>query len=433
MPKPDNGPPRGTRDFLPEEVSRRERLISSLVAAYERFGFRRIDTPALEDIARLTSSGEGENEKLIYKVLRRGLDPVIERAALDDLVDLGLRFDLTVPLSRFYANNRGRLPAPFRAMQVGSVWRAERPQRGRYRQFTQCDIDTLGEATELAEAELLEATMSALCDVGAGPVEARVNDRRLLFAVATAAGVEPGRAPAYLVRLDRLDRVGWEGVRAELEKQGFPGSVGAESERIIGLLESTGSARELLDRASDLLPHLDGAVLEGLDRTAAATQRLCGEGGLDQASFRIDPTIVRGLGYYSGQIFELRHPGVSGSIAGGGRYDGLVGRFLGEGGDVPACGISVGFERVVDLISMPVPDLGVALLYDAESPAESVLAAARSIRGGGRRVALVPLRSNEGRQLRDLAGEGFTSAVRMVSGEAGPELAISKSSQKARG
>jgi histidyl-tRNA synthetase len=421
VPKLDNGPPRGTRDLLPEQVARREELIGRLVATYAGFGFRRIETPALEDIARLTSSGEGENEKLIYKVLKRGLDPVVAAGTdVDELVDLGLRFDLTVPLTRFFAQNHGRLATPFRSMQVGPVWRAERPQKGRYRQFTQCDIDTIGEAGLIAEAELLEATLTALAAAGVGPVTAHVNDRRLLQAIAASCGLDDSRRGPFLVALDKLDKIGWDGVRSELVGRGFGEEVASEAERLISLLSSAGSADDFLARAADTVAGVPDGVLEGLRSTAEALERLTGDrGGPRGFVYELDPTIVRGLGYYTGQIFEVRHEAAAGSVAGGGRYDGLVGRWLGR--EVPAVGISIGFERIVDLAELETADLGVAVLYDPATPALEALSAARRIREEGRAATLLPRRGNQRAQLDALEREGFSSFVTLEGDALGQE------------
>ena len=433
VPKVDASPPRGTRDLLPEQVGRREELVARLVGAYERFGFRRIETPALEDLARLAGSDAGENEKLTYKVLKRGLPSTLDAGtSIDELVDLGLRFDLTVPLTRFYANNQARLPLPFRSMQIGPVWRAERPQKGRYRQFTQCDIDTVGEAGVMAEAELLEATLAALAAAAVSPVTARVNDRRLLTAMAGACGVPAERTSSFLVILDKRDKIGWEGVRAELRERGYREDVASETERIVTLLSSAESAGDVLARAADAIPGLDDAVLDGLRSTADALEQLVhdpeGPGGFD---YVIDPTVVRGLGYYTGQIFEIRHAEAAGSVAGGGRYDGLVGRSLGR--DVPACGISIGFERIVDLAGLGRPDLGVAALYEEGTEIGAALAAARRLRAGGRAVTLLPRRSNQRSQLDGLAREGFSSYLVLDGGEPGEERLLTKGRDRPAG
>ncbi|HKH88302.1 MAG TPA: ATP phosphoribosyltransferase regulatory subunit [Acidimicrobiales bacterium] len=410
----DNGPPRGTRDLLPDVVAKRETVIAELAASYARFGFRRIETPALEDISRLSWGEGGDNEKLSYRILRRGLGPVVaEGTELSELTDLGLRYDLTVPLTRFYANNAGKLASPFRAMQIGPVWRAERPQKGRYRQFTQCDIDTIGEPTVLAECELLEATLAALQAIGIAPVRLRVNDRRLLAAIAAEAGVPADLIGSFLVTLDKLDKIGWDGVKAELSERGYPEAVGARCEWVVGVLTSDDSPAVVLDRAADLLPGVPDTVLSDLRSTFEALEQMAADAGATVgpiATWSLDPTIVRGMGYYSGQIFEFGHPDSPSSIAGGGRYDGLVGRSLGR--DVPACGVSIGFDRVVDMASFDKPDLGIAVVYSDRSMAD-VLATARRLRAAqpGRPAALVARRGQLKLQLDSLKQEGYSAFV----------------------
>lgn len=412
MAKIDNGPARGTRDFLPATVARREVVIDAIARSYTRFGFRRVETPALESIERLSSGQGGDNEKLIYKILRRGLEELQPGMQLSELTDLALRYDLTVPLSRFYANNHSQLGVPFRALQIGSVWRAERPAKGRYRQFTQCDIDTLGESSVLAECELLEATATTLLSLSIAPITVRVNDRRLLAAIASASGVPAAATDGYFVTLDKLDKIGWEGVRRELvEARGLEPGVAALTEELLEKLRGAATARELLGLAGECLPALDEHVLDDLAVTASALEELVGTDG--RLSFVLDPTIVRGMGYYTGQIFEIAHESSSGSIAGGGRYDNLLGRSLGRA--MPACGISIGFERVVDLASVESPDLGVAVLYGDE-PVTAVLAVAREIRRGGRPAALVPKRKALHQQLDALQAEGYSAFVTLEDG-----------------
>ncbi|MGH9171558.1 MAG: histidine--tRNA ligase [Acidimicrobiales bacterium] len=408
----DNNPARGTRDLLPGTVARREAVTAQLAASYANFGYRRIETPCIEHISRLTWGEGGDNEKLIYRILRRGVDPVLEaRTELSELVDLGLRYDLTVPLTRFYANNSGTLASPFRSMQIGPVWRGERPAKGRFRQFTQCDIDVLGEPSVLAECELLEATLTALAAIGVEPVHVRVNDRRLLTALAAAAGASSGSTAEFLVTLDKLENIGWEGVRAELAARGFDRSVGEQCEWLVTLLQSAGSATEVLAGAADRLADLDDGVLEGLRETTGTLGLLIEAGG--GFTFAIDPTVVRGMGYYTGQIFEIAHAGSPGSIAGGGRYDGLVGRSLGR--EVPACGLSIGFDRVVDMARFVAPDLGVAVLY-GDQPLDLVLSVARQLRSGDRAAGLVAKHGQMRRQLDELKAEGYSSFV-VVDGQ----------------
>ncbi|HXY43513.1 MAG TPA: ATP phosphoribosyltransferase regulatory subunit [Acidimicrobiales bacterium] len=419
----DNGPPRGTRDLLPDSVARREAVIAELARSYGRFGFRRIETPCIEDIDRLTWGEGGDNEKLIYRILRRGLDPIVAaETPLADVVDLGLRYDLTVPLTRFYANNAGKLVSPYRSMQIGPVWRAERPQRGRYRQFTQCDIDTIGEPSVLAEAELLEGTLAALAAIGIERVTVRVNDRRLLASMALEAGVDAEALAPFFVTLDKLDRIGWQGVRAELAERGYTHAVGARCEQVVALLASAETASEALDRASDLLPALPESVLADLRATFDALGRIEATAPPEAVASRLDASVVRGMGYYTGQIFEFAHPDAPSSIAGGGRYDGLIGRSLGT--PVAACGISIGFDRVVEMARFSPPDLGVAVLYAEGEPPDEVLETARRLRSAAGAAALVALRGQRRLQLESLQKEGYTSFVVVEAGSVSQERPI---------
>jgi histidyl-tRNA synthetase len=325
----DVNPPRGNRDFLPLEKQKRDAVLGVIRSTYMEHGFQEIETPAMEDIDRLTSGQGGDNEKLAFRVMKRGaeLESALTARAEgneDSLADLGLRYDLTVPLTRFYATNRSKLPNIFKAIQTGPVWRAERPQKGRYRQFVQCDIDIIGDATELAEVELLNASLDALAAVGLETATIRVNHRELLTANIAALGVSADQAGSAMITIDKLDKLGVEGVAAELESK-FGAEVAAKAS---AWLESIGGA---LDVPTELKFVFDAV------------------GGLHPGKLRFDPTLVRGMGYYTGFIFEIEHPGSGSSIGGGGRYDGMVGRWLGT--DVPAVGISIGFERAVDLVS----------------------------------------------------------------------------------
>jgi histidyl-tRNA synthetase len=407
--KIDNSPARGTRDLLPADVAVRDHVLASISAVYRRFGYQRIETPALEDISRL-SSGEGaDNEKLVYQVLRRGLPPVVEAGTeLRELVDLGLRYDLTVPLTRFYGNNHASLPAPFRSFQVGPVWRAERPQRGRYRQFYQCDIDLIGEPSVLAEAELIEATSEALAAIGLTGTTVRLSDRRFWLALAAGSGVPAERQAAFFIVLDKLDKIGWDGVRAELAELGLAaGQVAGVEEKIRGLAGLP--ADKLAGVLADSLPGLAPAVIEDLAATAASLDRLS---ATRELSWEFDPTLVRGMGYYTGQVFEITHPDMSGSVAGGGRYDKLIGRSLGH--DVPACGFSIGFERIVDLLAQRPDRDAVAVLAEADVPVADALDVARTLRaefGPGRVVETVRRSGKFGAQLNRLAAAGFTGFV----------------------
>jgi len=316
-------PPRGMRDFLPLEHAKRSVILNAIRGTYAAHGYQEIETPAMEDLGRLTSGQGGDNEKLAYRVLKRGEE--LESALADggELADLGLRFDLTVPLTRYYATNRAKLPTVFKAIQTGPVWRAERPQKGRYRQFVQCDIDIIGDSSELAEVDLLISSLDALAQIGLPDAVIRVNHRALLSALLEKLGVPEDGRPSAMITIDKLDKIAAEGVTKELTEK-FGQDVGDATavwlESIVGELE---------------------VPLELMSLFAAVESRFPGR-------LRFDPTLVRGMGYYTGAIFEIEHPASGSSIGGGGRYDGMVGRWLGT--DVPAVGISIGFERVVDLV-----------------------------------------------------------------------------------
>ena len=413
--KIDNSPARGMRDLLPADVAVRDHVLASISAVYRRFGYQRIETPALENIDRLQSGEGADNEKLIFQVLKRGLPPeVAAGTSVRELVDLGLRYDLTVPLTRFYGNNHALLPVPFRSLQVGPVWRADRPQRGRYRQFYQCDIDMIGEASVLAEAELIEATSEALASVGLTGTTIRLSDRRFLAALAADAGVPESSWDTFFITLDKLDKIGWDGVSAELAELGFSAArVSAMVEKIQGLMDVP--AGKLAGVLADSAPGLPAGVIEDLSATAAALERLAAERAL---SWQFDPTLVRGMGYYTGQVFEINHPEMSGSVAGGGRYDKLIGRSLGN--DVPACGFSIGFERIVDLLSRELSRDAVAVLVEADVPVADALAVAREMRaasgssgssGSGRVVETVRRSGKFGAQLKRLEAAGFGGFV----------------------
>ena len=416
--KIDNSPARGMRDLLPADVAVRDHVLESISAVYRQFGYQRIETPALENIARLQSGEGADNEKLIFEVLKRGLPPEVPAGTpLRELVDLGLRYDLTVPLTRFYGNNHASLPLPFRSLQAGPVWRADRPQRGRYRQFYQCDIDIIGEPSVLAEAELLEATSEALAAVGLTGTTIRLSDRRFLAALAADCGVPPEAYDEFFITLDKLDKIGWDGVQAELAELGFPPArVAAVTEKIQGLADVAGD--KLAHALADSVPGLAADVIGDLATTAASLDRLAGNDRVP-LSWQFDPTLVRGMGYYTGQVFEIMHPDMSGSVAGGGRYDKLIGRSLGH--DVPACGFSIGFERIVDLLPREQTRDAVAVLVESDVPVTEALAIAREMReasglpsgvSGSERVVETVRRSGKfGAQLKRLEAAGFSGFV----------------------
>lgn len=393
------------RDILPTEAAIRDWVQAKILATYRRFGYTRIETPALENIQLLTGDDGGENAKLVFKVLKRGekLDLAKPGMSEDDLVDLGLRFDLTVPLVRFFTTNRAQLPRVLKAIQIGPVWRAERPQKGRYRQFTQCDIDIIGLEEGLAEAELLVASAEALIAVGFEGFTIRLNDRRILTAIAAASGVEEARHGSVFITLDKLDKIGVDGVRKELAQQGF--------------------AEAQIDRLSTMLAGVDGISVEAFAKRLGASldakvPALIGEVldavGADAGNrYRVafDPTLVRGMGYYTGPVFEIAQPGYDFSIAGGGRYDRMVGKLSGE--EAPACGFSIGFERVVAVLMdktfvPPAEAKLTALLVPEGTALARALTAARMLRSEGLAPSLFPLEKKLGRQLEGLQASGFT-------------------------
>ncbi len=396
-------PPRGMRDFLPSEKAQREHTLAIIRGAYEKFGYREIETPFLEDLDRLMSSGGGDNEKLIFRVLRRGLD-LSQVAAVDEVADLGLRYDLTLPLARFYATNRASLPSVVRTIQVGAVWRAERPQKGRFRQFTQCDIDVIGESGAVAEIELITATSAALEALSIRQCTVRLNDRRILHGLLRHCGFAEREFGRVLISVDKLDKIGVDGVADELARGGYEnGSVDSLKDLLSEYSERGGELS--FEQVVKLLP--DSTEVEVLDNLQYIREAVAAAWPSGNVVF--DPTLVRGMGYYTGPIFEIDHPSSSSSIAGGGRYDGMIGRFTGE--DVPACGFSMGFERIVGLATGFAADAGrsVALMYEADvSPATLVGLQSRLVTSGYK-VRLVRRPKKMARSLDSLADEGYTS------------------------
>jgi len=400
----DTNPPRGMRDLLPDEVEARDRATATILDVYRGHGFQRIETPAVESIALLTRSEGGENEKLIFKILKRGAR--LEAGQdVDALVDLGLRFDLTVPLARYYANNHARLPHPLKAIQIGPVWRAERPQAGRFRQFTQCDIDILGVASETAEIELIVATAEALLALGLGDLTVRVNDRRILAALVGHCGFDEARSGSVFVALDKLDKIGAAGVARELEAEGHPAKA---IDAVLALLgEETGPARQLQALPALLGPRWDAGAGRALARILGETQPY----GRDRFRVAFDPTLVRGMGYYTGPIFEIQHRDARSSIAGGGRYDRMIGRLLGR--DVPATGFSIGFERVIAILlergaAARAGGERIALVVDEQAATLApALRLARELREQGSVVSLEIRSRKAGRQFQDLERRGF--------------------------
>ena len=345
------------RDFLPQEKAIRNDLLAKIVGSYASHGFQEIETPAMEAIERLSSGDGGDNEKLAFKVLKRGedLDQAIGTNP-DELSDLGLRYDLTVPLTRYYATNHAKLPKVFKAIQAGPVWRAERPQKGRYRQFVQCDIDVIGDESGFAEIELLNASLNALKAIGIADAKVRVNHRKLLTASIKALGVSEADQSKAMITIDKLDKVGVSGVQEEM-KERFGDKVSEATGSWLNDLSTTNSVPEELKE-----------LFEAIDL-------------LHPGALRFDPTLVRGMGYYTGTIFEIEHPASGASIGGGGRYDGMVGKWLGV--PTPAVGISIGFERVAELVSdTPTGAKLLVLIFDLENQPQALATQAEAVQAG---------------------------------------------------
>ena len=423
-------PPRGMRDFLPADKARRERVLAVIRDRYRVHGFDEIETPVMEEYARLHAGIGGDNEKLAYNVLKRGLDADAVRAAADDpsqLTDLGLRYDLTVPLARFYASHRGELPTVFRSIQIAPVWRAERPQKGRYRQFMQCDIDIMGDASPRAEAELIVATLDTLDALGLEGGSVRINDRRVLDWMLDSFGFAPDERPGVLITIDKLDKIGAAGVAAELRERGATGSAVDAFEAFLSrpmTLEydpfGERQIRKVLpaDAPDDVVAHLVGIG----DAVAAA--RAASTTDAADIPLVFDPFLVRGMGYYTGTIFELAHPSADYSLGGGGRYDGMIGRFLGQ--DVPAVGFSIGFERIVDLVDAAAHDTrpAVVLVHDRDVPEAELLAHKAALIAAGSRVRLEHRTKNLKALLERATGDGYTAFATVSAGTAPGSLEL---------
>ena len=408
-------PVNGMKEILPAEMEIRDYVTRVIKDTYRSFGFTPIETPCMENIANLTSKQGGDNEKLIFKVLKRGEKLNLETAKEEaDVVDFGMRYDLTVPLSRFYANNANNLPSPFKALQIGSVWRADRPQRGRYRQFTECDIDILGEPSNLAEIELITATTTTLGRLGFENFEIRINERRILKAMAAYSGFEEERFDGLFITLDKMDKIGKEGVQAELLEDGCAPDSVEKYLNLFTLLEDKKDVAEGVALLKETLgEYLEDEVADNLTEIATAVNATKG------AKFDLvfDPTLVRGMGYYTGTIFEIAMPQFGGACGGGGRYDKMIGKFTGN--DVPACGFSIGFERIVLILmesgfKIPESPKRVAYLVEKKYPAEKlvdVMRQAAQARAKGQQVLVVRMNKNKKFQKEQLMNEGYEEFV----------------------
>ena len=399
----------GMKDILPEEMFIRDYLINIIKKTYGSFGFTSIETPAMEHIENLLSKQGGDNEKLIFKILKRGEKLKLENIKDEnDLVDAGLRYDLTLPLARYYSNNQANLPNPFKALQIGNVYRADRPQKGRFRQFTQCDIDILGEASNLAEIELILATTKALSEIAKGKhFSVRINDRRILMAMALYAGYDEDNIGNVFIILDKMDKIGMEGVKKELTELDGEEKCSKYLSLFEGLKDNTEAVLSLKDK---LKGFIEDGVLEGLCEIMDTVLEV----NTNDFSLVFDPTLVRGMGYYTGTIFEVSMEGFSGSVAGGGRYDKMIGRFTGN--DTPACGFSIGFERIITILldaGFKIPDESrkIAFLYEKNidgNVLKDILKEASSLREAGNIVLGSKMNKNKKFQKEGLEKQGYT-------------------------
>ena len=405
-------PVTGMKDILPEEMKIRNYVQNVIKETYNAFGFTQIETPCVEHITNLTSKQGGENEKLIFKILKRGEKLNLETATEEmDVVDNGLRYDLTVPLVRYYSKNANDLPSPFKALQMGNVWRADRPQRGRYRQFMQCDIDILGDPSNLAEIELILATTTTLGKLGFKNFQIRINERRILKAMASYSGFPEESFDSVFIILDKMDKIGLEGVKEELIKYDFaPESV----EKYIQLFEKIENQADPIGYLADKLGDFMGDdVKQWMDEIIDSVK------ATKSSDFEIvfDPTLVRGMSYYTGTIFEIAIPEFGGSCGGGGRYDKMVGKFTGH--DVPACGFSIGFERIVLLLmeqGFKIPEEYNKVAYLIEKGVKEdalcdVIAQAQEERKNGTQVLVTRMNKNKKFQKEQLTEDGYTEIV----------------------
>lgn len=402
-------PVTGMKDMMPAEMEVRDYVIRMIKDTYQSFGFSSIETPCVEHIENLCSKQGGDNEKLIFKILKRGEKLHIDTAQTEaDLADGGLRYDLTVPLSRYYSNHANELPSPFKALQMGNVWRADRPQRGRFRQFMQCDIDILGEGSNLAEIELILATTTLLGRLDFHQFTIRINDRRILKAMAAYSGFSEDAYDNVFITLDKMDKIGIDGVAKELTESGYSTD---SIEKYMGLFREINSDISGVRYCREKLEgYLDPEVAEGLENIISAVEEV------READFRIcfDPTLVRGMSYYTGTIFEIAMDEFGGSVGGGGRYDEMIGRFTGQ--NTPACGFSIGFERIVMLLlergyQVPTKKSKKAFLIEKGMPQEGmirILTQAKKERDAGNQVMLVNMKKNKKFQKEQLIYEGYT-------------------------
>ena len=402
-------PVTGMKDILPAEMQIRDYILGQIKETYRSFGFSSIETPCVEHIENLLSKQGGDNEKLIFKILKRGEKLDLETAQTEnDLTDGGLRYDLTLPLSRYFANNAASLPTPFKALQIGNVWRADRPQKGRFRQFMQCDIDILGDATSQAEIELILATTTALSRICPGRgFTVRINDRRILRAMAVSSGFPEDDIDKVFITVDKMDKIGTDGVKAELLENGYSE---ASADRYLELMNQASPDAAGVRKMGELLK---GVLEDGAAENLAQIMETVTEVSQVGCQLVFDPTLVRGMGYYTGTIFEVSMEGFGGSVAGGGRYDRMIGKFTGI--DTPACGFSIGFERIVTILldagfTVPEGNGKEAWLFEKGMGADrltAIMKEAMAARAEGKMVLVAQMNKNKKFQKEQLGKEGY--------------------------
>lgn len=408
-------PIKGMRDYLPQDTLLRQNVIGMIRETYAKYGFTEIETPAMEHIENLTNKQGGENEKLIYKILKRGksLEDALNNGDYD-FSDAGLRYDLTVPLARYYANNASSLPLPFKSLQIGNVWRADKPQKGRFRQFTQCDIDIIGEKSIMAEIELITATTDMLtkifAQIGISKFTVHISDRHILKAMAGYAGFKEEDYSNIFIILDKYDKIGLDGVENELCKNGY------DQETIKRYVEIF---KKPVDNSTSTVycsflneKFLEKQYTDDLDTIIGCVRQMVS----DNVNVIFDPTLVRGMSYYTGTIFECSIDDYNFSIAGGGRYDKMIGKYSGT--DVCACGFSIGFERIITILNdhLDINTYGdrdkYAFILQQGIPAEKILDVfkrAQQLRSEGKSVSVQEMRKNLKHQIDDLVASGYSS------------------------
>ncbi|MCM1496631.1 MAG: histidine--tRNA ligase [Bacteroides sp.] len=401
-------PVTGMKDIMPREMEIRDYVIGLIKETYKTFGFTSVETPCVEHIGNLSSNQGGENEKLIFKILKRGDKlNLAETSCEADLVEEALRYDLTLPLSRYYSNNANELPSPFKALQMGNVWRADKPQRGRYRQFMQCDIDILGEPSYLAEIELIQATTTLLGKLDFRNFTIRINDRRILKAMAAYSGFAPEAFDTVFIILDKMDKIGMEGVEAELLEAGYSKEAVEKYLELFRIVTNDTAGIALLKER--LEGFLEPETADALTTIIASVEQV------RNAEFKMcfDPTLVRGMSYYTGPIFEISMDEYGGSVGGGGRYDEMIGKFTGQ--NISACGFSIGFERIIMLLlerEYLVPTAGrkLAFLIEKNMPSDkllTILKMAEEERADGKQVNIVMMKKNKKFQKEQMKEEGY--------------------------